>query len=107
VDSAINYNGWFNRRTIGEQRSEMMTLSADQNYLLIGHVKEGTVHDHYRVSCHGNMESWHIATQVLFVYCHCLVVCVSGSPLLGLWSFTHYGHRGWGGNLGICPGTYL
>ena len=53
VDSAISSNNWFYRRTIGEQRSEMMSLNASQSYLLIGHVKEGGGGDHFHVSCFG------------------------------------------------------
>ena len=50
LSSATSWNNWFQRLTAGEQRSQMMSLSSDITYLLIGHVKEGGGGNHLRVS---------------------------------------------------------
>ena len=50
LTSVVGWNRWFNRLTIGEQRSGMMSLSSDTNYLLIGHLKQGGGGSHMQVS---------------------------------------------------------
>jgi len=41
LTSPVSWNDWFSHLTIGEQRSEIMSLSSDTTYLLIGHFKDG------------------------------------------------------------------
>lgn len=49
IATAISWNNWFGRLTIGEQRSEMMSLSNENSYLLISHVKDGSGGNHLQV----------------------------------------------------------